>query len=110
MNSELKLTSIGISYLNQTRKWTHFLSILGFIITGIIVISALFLSSILAMFSGMDSSYGVSEIGTIGTGALTVFTFFLLLSIFSLVFICIAFPFVSKQPYMNTIAHCWKMD
>ena len=56
MNSELKLTSIGISYLNQTRKWTHFLSILGFI-TGIIVIAALFLSSILDMFSGMDNSY-----------------------------------------------------
>ena len=73
MNSELKLTSIGISYLNQTRKWTHFLSILGFIITGIIVIAALFLSSILAMFSGMDSSYGVSDIGAIGTGTVTVF-------------------------------------
>ena len=73
MNSELKLTSIGISYLNQTRKWTHFLSILGFIITGIIVIAALFLSSILAMFSGMDSSYGVSDIGATGTGIVTVF-------------------------------------
>ena len=34
------------------------------------------MSSILAMFSGMDSSYGVSEIGTIGTGALTVFYLF----------------------------------
>lgn len=73
MNSELKLTSIGISYLNQTRKWTHFLAILGFIGTGIIVIVALFLSSILAMFSGMDSSYGVSDIGSIGTGTVTVF-------------------------------------
>ena len=27
MDSELKLTSIGISYLNQVRKWTYFLSI-----------------------------------------------------------------------------------
>ncbi|MDG1929829.1 MAG: DUF5362 family protein [Flavobacteriaceae bacterium] len=73
MNSELKLTSTGISYLNQARKWTHFLAILGFIGTGIIVIVALFLSSILAMFSGMDSSYGVSDIGAIGTGTVTVF-------------------------------------
>ena len=77
MNSELKLTSIGISYLNQTRKWTHFLSILGFIFTGIIVIAALFLSSILDMFSGMDNSYGISNISTIGTGTVTVFYLFL---------------------------------
>jgi hypothetical protein len=73
MNSELKLTLTGIRYLNQARKWTHFLSILGFITTGIIVIVALFLSSILDMFSGMDSGYGVSDLGSIGTGTVTVF-------------------------------------
>ena len=50
MNSELKLTSIGISYLNQARKWTYFLSILGFIFTALIAIFALFFGSVLASF------------------------------------------------------------
>lgn len=48
MHSELKLTSIGISYLDQARKWTFFLSIIGFITTAFIVIMALFFGSIMA--------------------------------------------------------------
>ena len=36
-----------------------------------------FLSSILDMFSGMDNSYGISNISTIGTGTVTVFYLFL---------------------------------
>lgn len=70
MNSELKLTSIGISYLDQARKWTYFLSIIGFIFTGIVVIAALFLSSLITKFSGMDSSYGVSGFTAMGTGTI----------------------------------------
>jgi hypothetical protein len=72
MNSELKLTSIGISYLNQTQKWTHFLSIVGFIFSTIIVMVAIFLSSLISILSGMDNDYGVSEIGAIGTETVTV--------------------------------------
>ena len=83
MNSELKLTSVGISYLNQARKWTYFLSIVGFVFTAIIVIAALFFSSLMAMFSGMDSSYGVSEFTSMGTGMVTVlYLFFALLYFF----------------------------
>ena len=77
MDSELKLTSIGISYLNQARKWTYLLSIIGFIFTGLIVLMALFFSSFMAMFRGMGSSYGVSEFTAMGTGMVTVFYLFL---------------------------------
>ena len=84
MNSELKLTSVGISYLNQARKWTYLLSIIGFIFTGLIVLMALFFSSFMAMFSGMGSSYGVSEFTAMGTGMVTVFYLFFALLYFLL--------------------------
>ena len=84
MNSELKLTSIGISYLDQARKWTYFLSIIGFIFTGIVVIAALFLSSLITKFSGMDSSYGVSGFTAMGTGTVTIIYLVLAVIYFSL--------------------------
>ena len=84
MNSELKLTSVGISYLNQPRKWTYLLSIIGFIFTGLIVLMALFFSSFMAMFSGKGSSYGVSEFTAMGTGMVTVFYLFFALLYFLL--------------------------
>ena len=84
MNSELKLTSVGISYLNQARKWTYSLSIIGFIFTGLIVLMALFFSSFMALFSGMDSSYGISEFTSMGTGIVTVFYLFFALLYFFL--------------------------
>jgi predicted ferric reductase len=96
MNSELKLTSVGISYLNQARKWTYFLSIIGFIFTGLIVLMALFFSSFMAMFSGMDSSYGVSEFTSMGTGMVTVFYLFFALLYFFLSFIYTVFQSESK--------------
>ena len=84
MNSKLKLTSVGVSYLNQVRKWTYFLSIIGFIFTGLIVLMALFFSSFIAMFSDMYSSYGVSEFTSIGSGMATVFYLFFALLYFFL--------------------------
>ncbi len=75
MDSELKLTSIGISYLNQARKWTYFLSIIGFIFTGTIVLAALFLSSLIGMISGFTA---------MGTGSVTIIYLALAVIYFSL--------------------------
>ncbi len=68
MHSELKLTSIGISYLDQARKWTFFLSIIGFIATAFIVIIALFFGSIMASLN--EFSGGMS--GAVSSGMITV--------------------------------------
>jgi hypothetical protein len=38
VNSKIELTDESISYLNETRKWTIFLAILGFIFLGLMVI------------------------------------------------------------------------
>jgi hypothetical protein len=68
MHSELKLTSIGISYLDQARKWTFFLSIIGFIATAFIVIMALFFGSIMASLN--EFSGGMT--GAVSSGMITV--------------------------------------
>ena len=71
MNSELKLTSIGISYLNQARKWTYFLSILGFIFTALIAIFVLFFGSVLASFGQLGGDME-QAMGITGSGFITV--------------------------------------
>lgn len=72
MNSELKLTSIGISYLNQARKWTYFLSILGFKFTALIAIFALFFGSVLASFGQLGGGDMEQAMGIMGSGFITV--------------------------------------
>ena len=99
INSELKLTSVGISCLNQAWKWTYFLSVVGFVFTAIIVIAALFFSSLLPMFSGMASSYGVSEFTLMGTGMVTVS--YLFFFTFILFFQLILIPFFKARQRGN---------
>lgn len=43
----LTISDTAIGYLNETGKWTKFLSIIGFVFTGLILIVALFSGSIL---------------------------------------------------------------
>ena len=45
---------------------------IGFIFTRIVVLAAFFLSSLIGMLSGMDSSYGVSGFTAVGTGSVTI--------------------------------------
>lgn len=71
MSTSLTLTQIAVNHLNQTRKWTHFLSIVGFVMCAIIAIIALFLSSIITrLFSSM--AFADEFVGTMGSGFFTV--------------------------------------
>ena len=58
--NELKLNNHSKDFLRETAKWAHFLSIIGFIGIGIIVIVAIFFSSFMASayseFPGAASS------------------------------------------------------
>ena len=51
-NQSITLSHIDLSHLNETRKWSNFLSILGFIGVGFLVLFALFSGSIFSMFNG----------------------------------------------------------
>lgn len=50
--SNLKISETATTYLSETGKWTKFLSIIGFIFIGLIVIMGLFASSMMSLMSG----------------------------------------------------------
>lgn len=61
-DSAMRLNEVAIDYLRQSAKWCFFLSILGFIGIGIMVIVAIFLSTIMGMAS-QNSGFGNGELG-----------------------------------------------
>lgn len=59
---ELQLTEQSKMFLKETGKWAYFLSILGFVFIGLIVIMALFLGTTLASLGGgLGGSSGVAS-------------------------------------------------
>ena len=68
MSTSLTITQIAIDHLNQTRKWTHFLSIVGFVMCAFIALIALFFGTI----STLIPDFNEFDLGTIGTGFITV--------------------------------------
>src|SRR5437899_2895375 len=48
-DSILTISRPAAHYLHETSKWTNFLSIMGFILTGLIVVAALFVGSIMSL-------------------------------------------------------------
>jgi hypothetical protein len=54
---DLQLDQNSINYLNEAARWSRFLSILGFIYCGLLVIAGLFLGSVMSrMMSGINNS------------------------------------------------------
>ena len=68
MSTSLTITQIAINHLNQTRKWTHFLSIVGFVMCAFLAIGALLFGTI--MSSKLD--FADEFIGFISSGFITV--------------------------------------
>jgi hypothetical protein len=50
-----------LDHLNSTRKWTMFLSVLGFIFLGLIIVAGLATSLFLTTFRTTEAHLGVSE-------------------------------------------------
>ena len=74
MSSEIKLSPLALKHLNTTRKWTYFLSILGFIFCGLIALFALFFSTALASIRDYSSEFASSSPIPVGaTGFISVF-------------------------------------
>ena len=68
MSTSLTITQIAIDHLNQTRKWTHFLSIVGFVMCAFLAIGALLFGTV--MSSKLD--FADEFIGFISSGFITV--------------------------------------
>ena len=54
--SNFVITDESESFLKETAKWAYFLSILGFVFIGIIVLMALFVGSIISKFGAMGGN------------------------------------------------------
>ena len=62
--SENKKIEIGteiLNTLNATRKWTMFLSVLGFIFLGLMVVAGLVTSLFLTTFKTQEANLGIPE-------------------------------------------------
>jgi uncharacterized membrane protein len=59
---ELQIDQQSISYLSETARWAKFLSIVGFVMCGIMIIVAIFAGTIMATFSrfGNNDALGTS--------------------------------------------------
>ena len=55
----LTLTPQSLAYLKETRKWTNFLSVLGFIFVGLIALGGIFIGSILSLFNASMMNGGM---------------------------------------------------
>ncbi|MEY2868127.1 MAG: hypothetical protein RIR01_545 [Bacteroidota bacterium] len=64
-NSNLQLTEESKSFLREIAKWAYFLSILGFLGVGFMVILALFMGTIFSKLGVFGARFGMMEGGFI---------------------------------------------
>lgn len=69
-NQNLSLTETSREYLREGAKWAYFLSILGFIGIGLMVIMGLFMGSIMASVGSMAG--GSNDMGMMGGSFFTI--------------------------------------
>lgn len=60
----LTLTSTTIGFLEQIRKWTRFLAIVGFVMTGLMVVIAFSFGTIMNMFSPSGAMGNIAGMGS----------------------------------------------
>ena len=93
-NFEMQLNESAKGFLKETAKWAYFLSILGYVGIGIIVLVAIFAGSIFSRMSSM------SPMGNFGAGIGTIIT---------IVYLLIAALYFFPVYYLNKFASNAKM-
>jgi hypothetical protein len=89
---DLQLDHQAAGYLNETARWARFLSILGFIMIGLLVLVGLFFGSFIA---GMMSTMNGGATSVFGGGVLTFV--YLLVAVFYFFPCFYLFQFASKM-------------
>ena len=67
LDADLQIDSVAHGYLAETAKWANFLSIVGFVVSGLMAIAAIFIGTLLNERSG----YGYGAYAQIGAGFIT---------------------------------------
>jgi len=68
-NSSLQLTAESQSFLKETAKWAYFLSIVGFVGIGMLILLSVFMGTIFSKLGVFNS--GMSPAPTMGVGFIT---------------------------------------
>ncbi|HEY8895156.1 MAG TPA: DUF5362 family protein [Niastella sp.] len=92
---ELQIDQQSISYLGETARWGKFLSIVGFIVCGLMVIFALFAGSVMSSFSRLGRNDALtSSVGFGGAFFSVLYIVFSLLYFFPCLYL---FNFSTKM-------------
>jgi hypothetical protein len=76
---DLQVDQQSISYLGETARWARFLSIVGFVLCGVMIIFALFAGSILSTFSRLGNADALSS--TMGVGGAFVSLIYIVIAL-----------------------------
>jgi len=93
---ELQIDQQSIGYLGETAKWAKFLSIMGFIACGFMLIAALFAGTLMATFSQMGGGYGAGSAMGMGGAMAFVYIALALLYFFPCLYL---FKFAGKMQF-----------
>ncbi|WP_248903395.1 hypothetical protein [Flavobacterium sp. K5-23] len=99
MTKNFEFTDETHGFLKETAKWTYFLSILGFIGIGFMVILALFVGTIFSKLGALSG--GGAPFAGIGTGFITVLYLILALIYFFPVYYLFQFSSKTKNAFKN---------
>ena len=69
---DLHLDQSSINYLSEAARWSRFLSIIGFIYCGLMVLCGLFIGSIMSLFAPAMGGDSMATIGSAFTGFLII--------------------------------------
>ena len=69
IDNDLRIDEVAISNLNETAKWAKFLAVVGFVLTGLIILVAIFAGSILSTLSRSGEAPGMIAMSS---GVLTI--------------------------------------
>lgn len=98
-NSGLHLTDASKGFLKETAKWGYFLSILGFVFIGFIVLVALFAGTLFAKLGELGG--GAGAIGALGGTFITVLYLLIALLYFFPVYYLFKFSSNAKAAFRN---------
>ena len=59
--NKIEISSEALDNLNVTRRWTTFLSVLGFVILGLIIVAGIATSLFLTVFKTQQTNLGIPE-------------------------------------------------
>jgi hypothetical protein len=95
----INVDQTGRAHLAEAARWAKFLSIMGFIMCGLIVLIGIFFSSFFSMFStryGGNSPYDEFPASTSGLGA-TMAVFYIIIALIYFIPVLFLFRFATKM-------------